>query len=783
MENSMPKRYLWALSNEVQTLPPGTLIGDRYLVRGSQILLDTHPEQTPELPSEIPDPIIPYLRLFPERLHVPQVYGMISAKASRLDQTIWLLEQAPIHPIQEVLAPQLVEAWATAPGIRQLNWLWQMAQLWAACQRQQVASSLLNPDLLYVSGPILQLKELQLDNKPMKLSHLGKLWQQWIIAAHPSLHRFLEQLTQQMIQGDLRSSEQLVRQLDQAFSAMGQSLSRKITITTATDTGPVRAQNEDACYPEAETLVEISANAPGLGIVCDGIGGQEGGEIAAGIAINTLHQQMQPKRLHLNSTDPYGIMSQLHRSVNSANDQICQRNDQERRQGRERMGTTLVMGLAYHHELYVTHVGDSRAYWITHQGCYQVTLDDDVASREVRLGYALYQEALQQRASGALIQALGITNSANLHPTIARFPIDEDCVILLCSDGLSDKDRVEAYWKQEILPILTGERDLVTVRDRLIEIANTRNGHDNVTVALMHFQVYPHPEIDPNFEVSVPPVPPRVGDDDDDDDSSGWDESQLKTQFIVPDSQSKQKVKRLSLGIFLLLAMSGLLFYALKQLNSSVAPGEGETPSSSVDGSLPNTPPTPSNPVLELSSLIQVGSQSVNVLPQQKAPLQIYTEFGQPLIQGQLPPGSVIQILGKQSTPQAGKWLEVKVCSVPPAQNREKNQNNDSSQTAKDLSEFESPEAVTSDELLTEEIVEDVETNIDEFETSSDELLTEEIVEDVDKNIDEQETSSPQLLILDPGSLGWIKQEDLLERMIPTVILRSEKIGQCQAEN
>jgi hypothetical protein len=129
MENNMPKRYLWAISDEVQMLPPGTLIADRYLLRGSQILLDTHPEQTPELPDDIPNLIIPYLRLFPERLHVPQIYGMISPKASRLKQTIWLLEQAPIHLSQEILTPQLIEAWDHTSAIRQLNWLWQIAQL------------------------------------------------------------------------------------------------------------------------------------------------------------------------------------------------------------------------------------------------------------------------------------------------------------------------------------------------------------------------------------------------------------------------------------------------------------------------------------------------------------------------------------------------------------------------------------------------------------------------------------------------------------------------------
>ena len=737
MENNMPKRYLWAISDEVQTLPPGTLIADRYLFRGSQILLDTQQSQLPELPDEIPDPIIPYLRLFPERLHVPQIYGMISPKVSRLNQTIWLLEQAPIHPLRETLTPQLIDAWANATAIRQLNWLWQIAQLWSPFQRQQVASSLLNPNLLYVSGSIVQLLEIQLDSKSAKLSHLGKLWQQWILTAHPSLQNFLEQLSDQMIRGQLRSCEQLTHQLDQALVVARQSISRKITITTATETGPVRAQNEDACYPQAESLVDIPANAPGLAIVCDGIGGQEGGEIAAQLAIDVLTQQVQPDRLHLNSGDPYGMMSQLQRSVNLANDQICQRNDRERRQGRERMGTTLIMGLAHHHELYITHVGDSRAYWITTNGCYQITLDDDVASREVRLGYAFYQDALQQRASGALIQALGITNSANLHPTISRFPIDEDCLILLCSDGLSDKDRVEGYWQQEILPILTGETDIIKVRDRLVEIANTRNGHDNVTVALMHFQVYPHPEVDSSFQVSVPPVPEREGEgyDDDDDDSSGWNNSQLKTQFITPPSHSKQKVRRLSLGILLLLIVAGFIFYILRALNTSTPDDNGTVqPPSSEESPVPTPTPT-QRPFLELKSLIEVGSPSVTALPTQQEPMQIFEEFGQPLIQGEIPPGSVIQILGKQSTPQAGIWLEVKICSVPPPR---KENSLESSDRVKDLSEFSPDESIEQYDSFSEENIEDIEIDREELPVTT-----------------------PDIITLTPGSLGWIKEQVL----------------------
>ena len=79
-----------------------------------------------------------------------------------------------------------------------------------------------------------------------------------------------------------------------------------------------------------------------------------------------------------------------------ANDAICDHNDNDERRGRKRMGTTLVMALAHLHQLYITHIGDSRAYWITPSRCHQVTVDDDIASRQVRLGYSLYYDAIKQ---------------------------------------------------------------------------------------------------------------------------------------------------------------------------------------------------------------------------------------------------------------------------------------------------------------------------------------------------------------------------------------------------
>ena len=149
----------------------------------------------------------------------------------------------------------------------------------------------------------------------------------------------------------------------------------------------------------------------------------------------------------------------------------------------------MVMSLIYGHEAYIAHIGDSRVYRITRTGCHQMTLDDDLATREVRLSGVLYRQALGMSSSGSLFQALGMNSSTALHPNIRRTIVDEECIFLLCSDGVSDRDRVEQYWQTEILPVLEGKVDLATACQRMINMANTHNGHDNATVALVHCQV------------------------------------------------------------------------------------------------------------------------------------------------------------------------------------------------------------------------------------------------------------------------------------------------------
>ncbi|MDP5015856.1 MAG: protein phosphatase 2C domain-containing protein, partial [Dolichospermum sp.] len=624
----LPKRYLWAVGDDLNHCHPGDILADacgvgnyRYLVINKSILLDLKPGLLPQIPElDNLEKIRPYLKLIPYRLHIPQVYGVLNLSNQQTQTEILLLERPPLLTDATItkanLCSSLDTVWSEASSIRQIHWLWQLANLWQPLALEGVASSLLDPYVLRVEGALIRLLELRFDGeKSPKLCQLGEFWQQLLKNAQPNIASFIQQVCEFLIQGEINSSEQLIKVLDQGLNQLERFQTTTIKIYTKTDSGPSRPRNEDACYPPSDTLISKPPQHSAIAIVCDGIGGHEGGNVASNLAIETIQQQVQGlTSVPSENIDPSLLLSDLEGAVAVVNDKISQRNDSEHRQGRQRMGTTIVMALPIAHEMYITHVGDSRAYWITRHNCYQVTLDDDVASREVRLGYALYREALQHSGSGSLVQALGMSKSTSLHPTSQRFIIDEDAVFLLTSDGLSDFDRVEECWETEILPILSGKTSIENVAQRLIEIANTKNGHDNVTIALVHYQVkYSEPDITITADISnllpstqLDPLDHPVN-----------DESLInnqKTQVITENKTSKLAPVPLQLVIILgLTLLAGLLGYWFKlQLKSptiisSPSPFSSQPPTAATERTLENLSTTW---VIQANSSININNQT-----------------------------------------------------------------------------------------------------------------------------------------------------------------------------
>lgn len=699
------RRYLWAIGENSCNL--GEVLAGRYLCKSKNIFLDTKPGFLPNHPTEAPPECTPYLRLSPWQLHVPQVYDWVDGHSA---SPLLLLEQAPLwvergaegqkdglrdgqrdgQNINVHLLPALTSKWRETTALRQLNWLWQMANLWQPLGGEQVGASLLKPELFKVEGSLFRLLELRSDRgTPPSLAQLGQLWQSWAAIAQPEITSFLQQLCQQLIQGEIYNVELLIDYLDRAIASMGQSQSRHVQTATRTDQGPTRQRNEDACYPPSGTVQTLLSAEDPLVVVCDGIGGHQGGDVASNLAIEAIQHQITS--LDLKSSNAATLMVELEKAACLANDQISRRNDSEQRLDRQRMGTTLVMGLIRAHELYVTHVGDSRAYWITRYSCHQVTLDDDVASREVRLGYSTYAQALQQPGSGSLVQALGMSASSLLYPNVQRFILDEDSVFLLCSDGLSDGDRVEEYWETEILPLLEGKTDIETVSKRLVEIGNTQNGHDNVTVGLIYVQVTPSPaslipvSVEqplakqqsaaqesgktarlPNFSTQVSqsqPAAPAA--------------SSLKTQILQPKQNSSSTLLLLSIGALLGIAgLLGFLFW-LSGSRQAIAPiSSPKTPQPSpIVSATPSA--SPIVPPLNIGSLVQLNPKDLPLpnlvlLPEPIAPALSpisgtvpETTLPSPVSSPPtpIPKNAVLEVVRKQGTPQQGQWVQFRVCS------------------------------------------------------------------------------------------------------------------------
>lgn len=688
------KRYLWLLGQDTESFSVGSLLGNRYLVKRPRIVLDTQPGCLPDAPEQIAPEIDPYLRLIAHQFYLPQVYGRVKREADAAVQPgipgeWWLLERAPIYPegvksqlqvnLEGTLIPALTSGWAQASALRQLNWLWQISRLWHPLSQEKVARSLLTPELLRIDESILRLLELRLDGQSTPtLRDLGALWQNWQPTANPAIASFLQSVCDRLMAGQFQSGEQLTTVFDRALQIFGQNHSRQITLATLTDQGPTRHRNEDACYPPSGAVRTLtnpgwsghssSRVSESLVLVCDGIGGHEGGDVASQLAITMVQQQLESLTTTSSPLRSMAWLTALRQATLTANDAICHRNDAEHREERQRMGTTLLAALVHGHEFYLTHVGDSRAYLVTRTGCHQIGVDDDLASREVRFGSLLYRQALHNPASGSLVQALGMNPSFLLHPTTERLILDEPCVVLLCSDGLSDNDRVEQYWQTELLPILEGKRDLVTASHHLVTIANEQNGHDNVTVGLIHCQVTPLPVV-PQLSDPALTIPPPFSTEEGEVDTSDQEATALVAspepdpsppQIIPPRPWSSLAIP-LGLGAIAFTGLIGLLLYSMTRTRPVSPP---LVPSAPV--AMPTPVPIDNKviPSLEVGTLVQISGS-----PDTVAPVTLFNQPGPPqpaAIAGRIPVGSVIQITSRQVLPNQQNWLKLKICALPP---------------------------------------------------------------------------------------------------------------------
>ncbi|AGY60551.1 protein phosphatase 2C domain-containing protein [Gloeobacter kilaueensis] len=446
-------------------------LGERYQQVRSGVLpvvrdLSPHqpPPNTDESPaSHLPASAQPYQRLNDWRWAVPEVFTFLNGPG----EPCLLLSNVPVD--DGVPWQNLIEGWREANVLQQLGWLAQIVRLWEPCVAQKVASSLLLPTNIGVQGWQIRLFYLKsdTDGQSVTLSDLVGCWR----TLQP-LSSVLASLIVAVESGQVGNASDLLEAIESLAILVASG--RIAEVTAATDVGRRRKNNED-CF----------AYEPGgrFAIVCDGMGGHDGGEVASRMATESLEKDL--KNLASQGLTPREIRSQLIETLQKANLQIWEVNQQQRRTGTGKMGTTVVACYQDGALLHVAHVGDSRIYLINRKHCQQLTVDHDLTQKEISRAHAASSAAALIPTGGTLTQALGLMPQGTLQPVVQSFVLPEECLVLLCSDGLCDGDLIERHWKSILRPFL--DQDLSSAAPKLIELALRELGHDNITFVLLKY--------------------------------------------------------------------------------------------------------------------------------------------------------------------------------------------------------------------------------------------------------------------------------------------------------
>ncbi len=240
--------------------------------------------------------------------------------------------------------------------------------------------------------------------------------------------------------------------------------SRYAEIAFVSDPGrdPDKQVNEDAC-------VHLDTSLGALVVVCDGMGGHAGGREASQLAIATITSIVHSAPT---STSPGAA---LKRALEEANARIWQMPTAE---AGYRPGSTAVAALIHGSGIDVAHVGDSRLYLIHEGAIAQITIDHSVVQEMVSRNLIRAEDASSHPLANKILRALGIAKDVEVELRAGALPYVAGDVLVLCSDGLSDL--VEP---QEILRIC--EASPADAAAQLVDLANARGGHDNVTALVV----------------------------------------------------------------------------------------------------------------------------------------------------------------------------------------------------------------------------------------------------------------------------------------------------------
>lgn len=254
-----------------------------------------------------------------------------------------------------------------------------------------------------------------------------------------------------------------------------------LAICGATDTGALRAQNQDTYViadlrsgdlsnPCSRTEIPLSKQGILL-LVCDGMGGAAAGDLAARIAAEAIKQQLVGARSAVTESPGESLRS----AVSGANGAVLA--EAKAHPATRGMGTTCTAAIVLPDRLFVAQVGDSRAYLLRDGRLELLTRDQTMADQLVEIGALRPENVGSYPYRHVLLQAVG--THSTIEPISSELRLRRGDRILLCSDGLHG-----SVPDHEIARILGAAADINHVAHELIQAALAAGGPDNVTVVV-----------------------------------------------------------------------------------------------------------------------------------------------------------------------------------------------------------------------------------------------------------------------------------------------------------
>jgi len=241
-----------------------------------------------------------------------------------------------------------------------------------------------------------------------------------------------------------------------------------------TDPGRTRENNEDSVAFDAATQI---------GVLADGMGGYNAGEIASGMATAYIKSELAR---WLSEASQQANAGEVQRAI-----EICVDNANRSIYGAScsnsqyaGMGTTLVVGVFHDRRLLLGHVGDSRCYRWRGNVLVQITKDHSLLQEQIDAGLLTPEQAATAPNKNLVTRALGVDDVVLLELNEHR--VEPGDIYLICSDGLSDMMQ-----DAEIAEILQNGASLALMAAQLVTLANENGGRDNITVLLIQASASP----------------------------------------------------------------------------------------------------------------------------------------------------------------------------------------------------------------------------------------------------------------------------------------------------